>query len=78
MIIVRRAVNGDNSYYTMAQAQSSLPGVVANLQTDPLFMNAAGHDFRLQSSSPAIGAGWAIPGVSYLGAAPDLGEFESR
>lgn len=46
---------------------------------NPLFVNPSNHDYHLRSGSPAIDAGPVIAGVSdvYLGAAPDLGAFES-
>ncbi|WP_164743423.1 LamG-like jellyroll fold domain-containing protein [Microbacterium sulfonylureivorans] len=46
--------------------------------TDPLFVNEAGHDLRLQNTSPAIDAGMLLPGISdgYTGVAPDAGAFE--
>ena len=69
---------GNNRYYTMAQAQATFPNVAANLQPDPLFMNAAGFDFRLQATSPAINAGLVIQGIPYLGTAPDLGAHEMQ
>ena len=55
-----------------------------NFTTDPLFVNAAGKDFRLQASSPAIDKGTAISGLSIdfdgkprpKGAAFDIGAYE--
>jgi hypothetical protein len=78
LIIVRSSAAGDNLYYTTAQAQAAYSGITGNFQSDPLLTNAGGHDFRLQSASPAVDAGLAIAGVSYLGAAPDLGAHELR
>jgi hypothetical protein len=53
--------------------------VDANITGDPLFVNAAAGDFRLNSSSPARNTGRDI-GLSYQGTAPDIGaiEFEER
>jgi hypothetical protein len=46
-------------------------------EVDPLFVNTAGHDFHLQSTSPAIDAGIVVlPGQQYNGSTPDLGVFE--
>ena len=39
---------------------------------DPLFMNAAGGDFRLRAGSRCLGAGVAIPGIT-SGQAPNMG-----
>jgi hypothetical protein len=45
---------------------------------DPLFVNAAAGDYRLQAGSPGIDAGLRLPGINdtYQGSAPDIGAFE--
>jgi len=48
------------------------------MQSDPLFVNALAHDFRLQPNSPAIDAGIPITDVKFRGNAPDLGAYELR
>jgi parallel beta-helix repeat protein len=55
-----------------------------NLTSDPLFMNASAHDFRLQATSPAIDAGMTLNAVSTdfnggarpQGARYDIGAYE--
>ena len=47
-----------------------------DITSDPLFVNRAGHDYRLQSSSPCIDAGTDV-GLPYQNTAPDMGAFES-
>lgn len=47
------------------------------LQADPRFLDAAAHDYRLATDSPAIDAGAQL-GEPYLGAGPDLGRWEMR
>ena len=75
LVVVRAA---GNLNYTLAQAQSTFSGVSGNMEANPLFVNAGAQDLGLQSGSPAIDAGLVISGVSYLGAAPDLGAHERR
>ena len=60
---------------------------VTTLNSDPQYVNAGGDDYRLSGSSPAINAainlGGSQPDMNgsaaglYIGAAPDLGAFES-
>ena len=50
-----------------------------NLQiSNPLFVDAANGDFRLQSGSAAIDAGRPISGITdgFVGPAPDIGAYE--
>jgi parallel beta-helix repeat protein len=74
VLVIRRAPSNDA--YTLAQAQATFAGWVQNIQVDPLFVNEAGGDVRLQASSPAIDAGRIRPGIPYVGFAPDVGAHE--
>jgi hypothetical protein len=67
-----------NGAYSLAQAQSTFAGWVANFAADPLFTNAAAGDFTLQAGSPAIDTGNPVAGQSFLGSAPDLGARERQ
>lgn len=44
----------------------------------PGYINSANNNYQLQSTSPAINAGVAIPGITdgFVGTAPDIGAFE--
>jgi Right handed beta helix region len=59
---------------------SSSAGALASSQdtigADPLFFDAAAKDFRLTSKSPVLDKGIDV-GVPFMGAAPDLGAYES-
>jgi hypothetical protein len=68
-------INPNNRMFTLAQAQSQLPGVVGNREVDPLLNS----DFTLQTGSPGIDAGTVLfPGQKLAGSAPDLGARERR
>ena len=77
-----------------AQAYSSLAALRAadpthnqnSMQVDPLFVNPAARDFRLQAGSPAINKGVPVAGLTSdfdgtarpLGGAYDIGGFEKQ
>ena len=46
-----------------------------NYNTDPAFMNAELHDYRLTATSPAIDKGTPV-GLPFKGKAPDIGAYE--
>jgi hypothetical protein len=70
--------NPNNSEYTLAQAEATFNGWQQGKQVDPMFVNMAAGDVRLQTGSPAIDAGRIITGIPYLGAGPDIGAHELR
>ena len=76
LLVIRTGVG--NESYLLAAAQSTLAGWISNLQVDPLFVNETADNVLLQSTSPAINAGRILPGIPYLGIAPDLGAHELR
>ncbi len=66
-----------NVYFAGGNYDVHPRAVVGNngVYADPLFVNAAGGDYRLQAGSPAIDAGTNV-GLAYDGNAPDIGAFE--
>ncbi len=46
-----------------------------NIETDPLFVDAANGNYQLQESSPCVDAGTDV-GLPYFGTAPDMGCYE--
>lgn len=69
-------------YFSLAELQAA-GHEIHGIDGNPLFMNPAGHDYRLQSTSPCIDAGVVIPGFNdadspwpYNGDAPDMGALE--
>jgi parallel beta-helix repeat protein len=81
-----RLILKNNIYQSTDSSPAPESQPLQNLNVDPQFQNAAGHDFRLQPSSPAINSGrfgTLIPdhdldgGARVIGPAPDRGPFES-
>ena len=56
LLLIVRSVSPNESY-TVSKAQSTFAGWVGNLQADPLFVDEAAGDVRLQSASPAPSMG---------------------
>jgi hypothetical protein len=78
--VIRYGNDETNDYpHTVAEfnAENETDGdtILNNLQSDPLFIDAANSDFKLQTLSPAINAGIDV-GLDYLGDAPDIGAYE--
>ena len=74
---------GDRIFNNIFTTAFTLPGTHVegnNIYsgTNPLFVNPASNNFKLQASSPAINAGAVISGITdgYVGAAPDIGAYE--
>jgi hypothetical protein len=66
------------NYSSLASLQSGTGFETHGRVGNPMFMNAAAGDYRLQPGSPGIDAGVYLPGINdgYSGAAPDAGAFE--
>ena len=71
----------------VTNGNGTLNWLAGNIDTDPLFVDAANGDYQLQAGSPAIDAGTAFFELSgqvlvdldpseYSGSAPDMGAFE--
>jgi len=73
---IRNSAQGGNVSYTLPGFQQISSAAFANFESDPMFTDEANRAFTLRSGSPAIDRGVAIPGVAYLGTAPDLGANE--
>jgi hypothetical protein len=55
--------NGTNLTFAQWRSRPWAPDA-HSITADPLFMNAAGGDFRLRTSSPCLEAGTYVPGIS--------------
>lgn len=73
-------VVGSGSIHGFSNLQSRTGLDRNGFNADPRFVDLGGHDYRLQTTSPAIDRGWSVYGVTegYLGAAPDIGRYETR
>ena len=62
---------------TIAELVRQTGGDQHSLEAKPLFVDAAGHDYRLLAGSPGIDAGSiTAPGEPFAGSAPDIGPNE--
>lgn len=78
VLMIRKAGDGGNTAYTIAQAMTTLAGWTNLLTVDPLFTNEAANNVILLDASPAIDFGRIIAGQNFLGPAPDIGAREKR
>jgi hypothetical protein len=80
------SING-GATYTLSQINTTVRSVLGweknGTAGNPLFVDAANHNFRLQPGSPAIGKGVRIPEVTmdfdgkpFNSMAPSMGAFE--
>ncbi len=80
VLVVRTAGAGGNISRTIAEAEANWPGWESNQESDPKFVSEVTPDFALQPTSPCINAGRVledfVPGVDYVGSAPDQGALE--
>ncbi len=68
------------SYFAVSSNKSLAQMQALGLEThskvaNPLFVNPAANQYQLQSTSPALNTGVNV-GLSYYGAAPDMGAYE--
>lgn len=61
----RFSVNGSN-YTSLGDFQSAFPAT-NNVESDPMFVDVGGGDFRLQGGSPAAGKGCYVTGNEQIG-----------
>jgi parallel beta-helix repeat protein len=69
-------VSGRGNTTSLAEFRSWTGYEVHGLQADPLFVDRAAGNYRLQVTSPAVDAGMAVTSEPHVGAAPDMGAFE--
>jgi len=70
---------GSTHYTTLLDFQLGQGQNLEGIEADPLFVDSANANYRLQSLSSAIDQGQVIPGINdgFQGIAPDLGAFET-
>ncbi len=76
VLFIRNTASGGDLSLTVAQFQSRFADARNNLEVDPLFVDETVRDFYLQPGSPAVDKGMVIAGMTYGGAAPDIGAYE--
>ncbi|MDZ4745923.1 MAG: hypothetical protein SGJ05_07960 [bacterium] len=77
---VRAGFGGSQNFSSLAALRTALPYEEHGMQLRPTFVNENQNDFRPAPSSPLIDAGIVIPGINdreFIGAAPDIGAYES-
>jgi len=68
-------------FNTLADVQKRLRFLKHGLSADPKLADPRQGDFHLAAGSPCVDAGTPVPGITdgrFLGAAPDMGAYESR
>jgi hypothetical protein len=70
-------VAGHGNTKSLAELRAWTGYQLHGLVADPRFVARSTHDYRLQTTSPAIDRGISV-GQSYLGLRPDIGRFERR
>jgi hypothetical protein len=66
-----------NATYALSDAAAQWPDAVKNdFEADPLFVDPTNGAFQLKDGSPCIDKGVLLPGLDFVGAAPDLGRYE--